>query len=46
MSRQIVILQGHPDPQGGHYDHALADAYAQGAQQAGHQVSQIEIAKL
>ena len=27
MSRRIVIIQGHPDPEAGHLCHALADAY-------------------
>jgi putative NADPH-quinone reductase len=42
----IVIIQGHPDPAGGHLCHALADAYAQGAEQAGHTVIRIEVANL
>lgn len=46
MPRHIVIIQGHPDPAGGHLCHALADAYAEGAHEEGHQVSRIEIAGL
>jgi putative NADPH-quinone reductase len=42
----IAILQGHPDPAGGHFGHALADAYARGAKEAGHPVRRIEIAAL
>jgi putative NADPH-quinone reductase len=42
----IAILQGHPDPAGGHFGHALADAYARGAEQAGHAVRRIGIAAL
>jgi putative NADPH-quinone reductase len=42
----ILVLQGHPDPAGGHYLHALADAYAHGAGQAGHAVRRIEVARL
>lgn len=45
MSR-IVLIQGHPDPAGGHYGHALADAYAGGAEAAGHQVRRVEVARL
>ncbi len=45
MSR-LVIIQGHPDPAGGHLCHALADAYAHGAEQAGHTVTCIEVADL
>ena len=46
MARRIVIIQGHPDPQGGHFCHALAEAYAKGATAAGHVVETLEIAKL
>jgi putative NADPH-quinone reductase len=42
----IVIIQGHPDPAGGHLCHALADAYAQGAERAGHTVTRIDVANL
>ena len=31
MSRRIAIIQGHPDPNGGHFGHALAQSYAEGA---------------
>jgi putative NADPH-quinone reductase len=44
--RQITLIQGHPDPAGGHLDHALADAYAEGACAAGHQVRRIAVAAL
>lgn len=44
--RRIVLIQGHPDPAGGHLDHALADAYAEGALEAGHELRRIEIAAL
>jgi putative NADPH-quinone reductase len=46
MSRRIVIIQGHPDPAGGHLGHALADAYADGATSAGHVVRRIAVARL
>lgn len=45
MTRRILIIQGHPDPRGGHFGHALADAYAAGAQSAGHAVKRVEVAK-
>ena len=44
--RRVAIIQGHPDPKGGHLCHALADAYAQGAIDAGHGVSRIDVAAL
>jgi putative NADPH-quinone reductase len=43
---RLVIVQGHPDPAGGHLCHALADAYAHGAGQAGHTVMRIDVASL
>lgn len=44
--RQITIIQGHPDPARNRLLHAMADAYAEGARGAGHQVRQVEIAAL
>ncbi len=46
MPRQVVIIQGHPDPDGGRLCHALANAYAEGAKEAGHTVSRVEIARI
>ncbi|MFZ5551194.1 MAG: NAD(P)H-dependent oxidoreductase [Pseudomonadota bacterium] len=46
MTRRILILQGHPDSGGGHLGHALADAYADGARAAGHDVRRVDIASL
>jgi putative NADPH-quinone reductase len=46
MKRRIVILQGHPDPTGRHFGHALADAYAEAAAAEGHDVRRVEIARL
>ena len=46
MPKSVAIIQGHPDPAGGHLCHALADAYAEGAIAAGHHVSRIDIAQL
>lgn len=43
---RILILQGHPDPAGGHLCHALADAYAAGAAQGGHDVTRVEVGRL
>ena len=41
---RIVLIQGHPDPAGGYYGHALADAYVAGAAAGGHEVRRVEIA--
>lgn len=46
MARRIVIIQGHPDASVPHLLHALADAYAEGAVSAGHEVRRIEVASL
>src|SRR5690349_21424932 len=45
MSR-IVIIQGHPTPGGGHFCHALAQAYATGAAEGGHDVRHVSVADL
>lgn len=41
---RILILQGHPDPNEDHLDHALADAYREGAEGAGFAVDAYTIA--
>lgn len=46
VPRTIAIIQGHPDPSGRRLCHALADAYADGAAQAGHKVLRIDVARL
>ncbi len=46
MAKPVVVIQGHPDPAGGHLCHGLADAYATGAAANGHTVERIEVAKL
>ena len=46
MAKRIAIVQGHPDPTERHLLHALADAYAEGAVAGGHDVRDIDVAKL
>ena len=46
MTRSICIINGHPDASSEHFVPALADAYARGAQAAGHEVSRIDIGTL
>jgi putative NADPH-quinone reductase len=46
VARSICILQGHPDVDRAHLCHALAEAYAQGAKDAGHGVSHIDVGRL
>ncbi len=43
---RILLVQGHPDANAPHLGHALADAYARGAAQAGHAVRRTEVARL
>jgi putative NADPH-quinone reductase len=45
-SKRILIIQGHPDPCERHFGHALASAYAAGAQSASHDVRSIELSRL
>jgi putative NADPH-quinone reductase len=46
MSHRIAVIQGHPDPTQQHLLHILADAYAEGAEQAGHAVRRIDVGRL
>jgi len=45
-SKRILLIQGHPDPKGGHLCHALAQAYADGAAEARHKLRRVEVAQL
>jgi putative NADPH-quinone reductase len=46
MPRNILILNGHPDPATTGLCHALASAYEEGARAAGHAVRRLDVAKL
>lgn len=46
MSKHIVIIQGHPDSRRDHYLHALANAYAKSAEEAGHEINLIDVTTL
>jgi putative NADPH-quinone reductase len=46
MSRNILLVQGHPDAARRHFNHALAEAYAQGATAAGHALRTVDVAAL
>jgi len=46
MSTQVLLIQGHPDAAGGHLCHSLAQAYADGAREAGHEVRTLDVAHL
>jgi putative NADPH-quinone reductase len=43
---RILIVQGHPDPAGQHFCHALADSYSSAATAAGHELRRVEVARL
>jgi putative NADPH-quinone reductase len=45
-AKHIVIIQGHPDPEGNHFCHALATAYFKGAESSGHNIEVIDIAQI
>jgi putative NADPH-quinone reductase len=44
MARRVRLIEGHPDRARPHFNHALADAYADGAAAAGHTVERIDVA--
>ena len=44
--RNILIVNGHPDPDSKGLCHELADSYAQGACRTGHAVRQLDVAEL
>jgi putative NADPH-quinone reductase len=46
MPSQVLLIQGHPDPAGGHFGHALAQAYGDGAREGGHEVRALDVAQL
>ncbi len=46
MHKKITIIDGHPDRDSSRYCHALAEAYAEGAIEAGHEVKTIRISQL
>lgn len=46
MGRRVLIIQGHPDPAAQRLCHTLADAYAAGARDGGHDVRRVELAGL
>jgi putative NADPH-quinone reductase len=43
---RILIVDGHPDKRDGRFIHACAQAYAEGAEAAGHEVRSIKVSTL
>ena len=46
MAKRIAIFDAHPDPDPARYVHALAQTYASGAREAGHEVRMIVLGGL
>lgn len=46
MGKRILLIQGHPDAAAPHLCHALARAYAAGAEKAGHTVRTVDVGAL
>ncbi|QHE75872.1 NAD(P)H-dependent oxidoreductase [Hydrogenophaga sp. PBL-H3] len=45
-ARRILLIDGHPDPSADRLNHALVNAYADGATAAGHEVRRIALGTL
>lgn len=45
-ARRILLIEGHPEAGARHLNHALADAYADGAVAGGHTVRRVVVAEL
>ena len=43
---RILLIQGHPDASAPHLCHALANAYAAGAEEAGHEIRWLNVANI
>jgi putative NADPH-quinone reductase len=43
---RILLVQAHPDGSQPHFCHALAQAYEEGAREAGHEVQRVDLAAL
>ena len=43
MAKRILVVQGHPDHDEHHFCHPLAQAYADGAREAGHEVRLLDV---
>jgi putative NADPH-quinone reductase len=46
MGKRVLLIQGHPDATRPHFCNALEDAYAEGAEAAGHAVKRVNVATL
>jgi putative NADPH-quinone reductase len=46
MTRRVLILDGHPDPDAARFVHALAAAYREGAAAGGHEILTVRVADI
>jgi putative NADPH-quinone reductase len=46
MPRHVLIVVAHPDPSPDRLCRALANAYAEGAEQAGHTIRRVDLASV
>jgi putative NADPH-quinone reductase len=46
LGKNILVIDGHPDPEQSRFCHVLAATYANAAQSAGHSVKILEISRL
>jgi putative NADPH-quinone reductase len=46
QQKHILVIAGHPDPDGNRFQHALMHAYAEGARQGGHAVRTLNLGEL
>jgi putative NADPH-quinone reductase len=44
--KRIFVIDGHPDPDGNRFQHALLHAYAEAARESGHEVRTLSLAEL
>lgn len=44
MSKNVLVIDGHPDPDPARFVHALSESYAAGAANGGHQVKLVVVA--
>ncbi|MGR9088328.1 MAG: NAD(P)H-dependent oxidoreductase [Gammaproteobacteria bacterium] len=45
-AKHIVVIQGHPDPAGNRFCHALAEAYVRGARSSGYGIETVDTARI
>lgn|SRR5512138_27987 len=46
MTKHVLIIDGHPDPEPQRFVHALAEAYASAAREAGHEIRLVRLSAM